>query len=565
MKKNKILSIGSSVFGITASIFALNVAKINISYALPSIPVTTFTTNNQSIFDPAVVEQNQQNQIINLVNANNPVFNAVKGLKVNNTAMPLYVIQKNRYVARTGIEEFAIGGTTGNPTAVNDAGLKKIMIYGFNNCENNLKSVFNTTLSGAEGVTLSDDEKHYVTQLAIWMYMFKHQNEPVFESSYCGNKACGFYNNFDDANNEVEYSYNDILTAVTNASNNNTANGKKLKYALKLLQIAEDDSTLSEPTGDLVGVNKTELSDKSKYDFSNDEYLLTGKVNLTNVDTSRFLNWGIQINNAGYDVSITDANGNPINGCGTNTTCSGFNKDQVIRFKIKYKDNLSSMNLKDIGITLKFNSFAISKTVVNEYRVTASSDQNIIKRLSGDDHPKIESFSKVMLARLDNQESTDNLELINFTDIEKIELDEDGNTTGNTVGGAHLIIIPPQYLNQDGTGPLSTMPENVIYDQWDTVEGKSHKTLLAPGEYYVCETVVPDGYEPAKCKKLVVPEDATSVTVFKYENKLLDIPDTGMFKKNGIYIIGGCLVIFGAIGMGIIINKGKKNKVQQSM
>ena len=303
MKKKNLLFLGSSVFCLAVSVFTLNSIKnIDVSYSIPTdtngVPTSDFTTNS-NFANP---------QKINLVGAAlgstsysagvKNSFEMVKNLKDRDNTYPLYVLSKNKYTPSTN-ETFAVGGGSNNPIDVTDAGLKKIIKYGYNNLDNP-KTVFNRqNFVTNYGTVSSDTDKQYITQLAIWLYIYK--NAGNFSSSYCANNGCQFYDNSDESNPAL-IPYNTVIEVFNTAKSQN----RNLGYVTELLNLAEGTESSA------AACNYSD--DLKNYTFDDSKkYILSGPFKLTDINDSKFLSWSVEIlDRSGYSLSITDENGNPL-------------------------------------------------------------------------------------------------------------------------------------------------------------------------------------------------------------------------------------------------------------
>lgn len=544
MKKKKLLFLSGSIFSLAISLFTLNaIRNVDVSYAIPTdangVPTADFTTNS-NFNNP---------QKINLVgdalgsssysNGYKQSFEAVKNLKDRDGTFPLYVLSKNKYTPSTN-ETFGVGSEANNPVNITDAGLKRIIKYGYNNY-NNAASVFNNqTFISNYGNVSSDNDKQYITQLAIWLYLYNH--EGTFSGSYCANNGCKFLDN-SNPDSPVVISYNDVITGLNYAKSQN----RNLGYVSELLTLAE-----TQESNAVVCNYSDNLKD---YTFNdNKSYILSGPFKLTNINSSKFISWSVEVlDRENYGLSIVDNDGNSI------SNLNNLSKDQIIRVKIPVTGDMSEKDFSGSGIKVTVNSFLESDgyPIVKDYRVTETSNGDI---LLGSGGTKIERFSNVMLGLTKGNPVSTLYYLKNFTIISKVDA-----TNGDEIGGATLEI----YNNSDMINNGSAHRDGATaIESWTSVAGESHRFYLEDGTYGLCESGYPDGYgyneagdrDITTCITFVV--NNGSVTVKQMDN--YPVPNTGLFSSKTTYTVGGALIIIGILGMVIVLGKDKKKQQIQS-
>jgi len=544
MKKKNLLFLGSSVFCLAVSVFTLNSIKnIDVSYSIPTdtngVPTSDFTTNsnfaNPQKINLVGVALGSSSYSAGVKNS----FEMVKNLKDRDNTYPLYVLSKNKYTPSTN-ETFAVGGGSNNPIDVTDAGLKKIIKYGYNNLDNP-KTVFNRqNFVTNYGTVSSDTDKQYITQLAIWLYIYK--NSGNFSSSYCANNGCQFYD-YSNESNPALIPYNTVIEAFNTAKSQN----RNLGYVTELLNLAEGSES------NAAAFNYSD--DLKNYTFDDSKkYILSGPFKLTNINDSKFISWSVEVlDRSSYGLEITDNDGNKLN----NT--NNLSKDQIIRIKIPVNGTLEQMSNRDYrasGIKVSVNTFETNGfPIVKDYRVTETSNGDI---LLGEGGTKVERFSNVMLGIIKTNPTENLFYLKNFSLISKVDA-----TNGDEIGGAELKIFNESDMNSDFTA--SIIGAEAI-TSWTSVAGETHKFFIEDGTYGLCETAFPSGYgineageQKPTCIKFVVNNNKVSVT--QMDN--YPVPNTSLFKSKISYTIGGVLIIAGIMGMVIVLGNGKKKKSQQ--
>ena len=545
MKKKKLLFLGSSVLCMGMAAFTLGTIKnVGVSYAIPTdtngLPTQNFTTNS-NFNNPTKINLVGNALPSSYSNGFKQSFEAVSNLKDSDGNIPLYVLSKNKYTPST-FETFGIGSGANNPIDVTDAGLKRIIKNGYSS-SNNPKTVFdNQSFISSYGNVTNENEKQYLTQLAIWLYLYK--NESSFSSSYCSNDACKFFDT-SNAENPSQISYANVVAALNTAKTTN----KKLSYISELLTLAEtneSDAAVCNFSSGLVN-----------YDFNdNKNYILSGPFKLTDINDSKFISWSVELIDPNhYGLSIVDNSGNAIN------NLNNLSRDQIIRVKIPVTSNLADMaekNFKTSGIKVTVNAFETSGyPIVKDYRVTDTSNgDNILLGVNG---TKTERFSDVMLGIVKGKSSETPFYLRNFTIISKV----DATDNDKEIPGAHLEIYNGSDMNNDFTASNSGA---TAIASWVSKENESHRLYLSDGTYGLCETIFPEGYgfneagdQTPTCIKLEVNNGTVNVT----QMRNYPIPDTGLFSSKISVAIGGGLIIIGIMGMVVVLGNGKKNKKQQ--
>lgn len=507
---------------------------VSVGYAISldtsGIPNGNFTTNVTSS-NPATMNLvgDALGSSSSYTQAEKDSFKVVENIRDSDGTYPLYLFSKNSMVPRNS-ETFEYGSAYGNPTVISDAGLKYIIRNGYNGSKIGTKSANNIfdrdDLKTEYGVVSNNNEKQYITQIAIWKYLY--QKSSTF-NQYCSNSRCAF-NGVADLNR-----LNTILTAAA-------ASNKKLNYINKLVDEANNPPAAND--------NTFTISNKiNNYEFKNNRaYIVTGLISLTNVDT-RFVNWSATVidpNN--YGITILDENENEL----SNT--SNLSADAKIRLKVPLRSDLTTMNLTTAGVKLQFNVLT-EDVLARDFRVSTTTDNTIVVGAGG---TKVENFSNVLMGAVTSSSSERSYNLRNFTDIRKTDLG-----SGDEIGGAGLAIYSASDIDSQSNLPKSGT--TVLKDgnnndlAWVSEAGKSKKLFLDDGNYALCETVAPDGYESkTECIPFTVANN-TAITVVTMTNSLIPIPDTGTFKSFLPYIFGFSAFIIGC-GTVFYLTKVKKKE-----
>ena len=435
---------------------------------------------------------------------NNASGSAVETYKVpmaysiSDNSKALYILSKNLEFA-TSNETF--GEDTGNPSAINDPGIKYILNHGYYN-SNRAGDIFD----GTYGTVSNNNIKQYITQMALWLYIY--EKNAVF-SELCANTkdtnvtGCNF--NYEKDNGEtVTYTTIPAANVRTMISSAATVDGYGyLRYINKLVDEA-----------------KTATNNNNNYSFDDMEeasYLIVGStltstlVNPTSSNSS-FTGYDLTIEDPNhYGAYLVDSSGEKINNL-TNRT-GGF------KLVIPINNSGEGMDLTTVKVTVigHFNSL-----VPYRYHVTDTSSENT--ELINNN--KMNNFSDVVLSINDNATARIELYPQNYTLISKTDI-----ANGNELPGAKLTIT-------------DTSSNNVV-DSWTSTD-KPHKVLLDDGTYKLCETTAPEGY--AK-KTECINFEVNNNKVEKVTMENARVPDTGAGIYKGIYYIGSLLLL---IGIGLI-------------
>ena len=516
------------------SLFAFKSMKgFKISYSVPESDVSISGSNRTTTAVKNYVGDALPSTYSDSFKAN---FEVPLNYKDSTNTYALYTLSKNKLVP-TNSESFLNVDTNINPIALSDAGLNYILKYGYSNLSNS-KTVFNNPIydNYKNGTNLSNDEKEYITQIAVWMYIYsKNLDNPSYFNSYCENNSCAFYETNGSIDSNVSYSA--VQQAIESASNYNP----HLKYITALL---------SETNGALTDTNTTIFEVDSQintYTFDNENNtFITGPIKLKNINTHRFINWSASvIDRHDNGIYITDENGNRL------TDTSNLNANSVIRLKVPIKDDPSTMQLDDCGVEITINEVDTENNA-KSFKVLSTTDNTIVV---GNNGTKIERFSDVLVANATSTSEGRLLYLSNFTIISKTDA-----TNGEEIGGAHLQVFGINDMDEETEKPM----ENATpIEEWVSIVGQSHKFHLETGRYGLCETIAPEGYQLKETCVIFSVNNDSSVTAVAMENEPIPIPDTGLFKSKILYTVGGIFIVIGLLGIVIVLSKNKTNKERE--
>ena len=479
---------------------------------------TAFTTNynsnsgsNNYMQDADIDEKYKSNYMV------------PKSLKTNGNKI-LYLFSKNLYIPSSNHTfGFDNENESGNPTTITDRGIIYIISHGYNDT-NKVNTVFTDSENKAEYGELTDEAKQqYVTQMAIWLYIYDSENKPNF-NSYCviDDKAdlCDFrsvVNSNDNNYTYGEYSYDKVRADIINQAKNNDY--KWLNYIIKLVDDAKTYKNKTAETPKLSSLSDvvfTLSSDKKKVTSS----LITPTSSKNN---ENFMYYSVAIkDDNNYGVYLVDQNNNKI----TNTT----NMSGSFKVVIPIDDDVTKMDLTSVVINI-YGIYTYDNGY--SYRITSAAAGERVKDL-----PK---YSNVSLGYVPTKTIGVKFRGRNFTDISKIDA-----TNGKELAGATLQII--NKTNDD------------VVEEW--VSGnKPHSTFLDDGEYKLCETVAPDGYKAStECIDFTIKNEQT-IQVITMKNSPITVPNTGLTGSSKLFIFGSIILLIGG-SILIIFKRTKKDVIK---
>lgn len=416
----------------------------------------------------------------------------------------IYLLQRNLEIPGSS-EKFEI--TTENPTNINDPGIMYIINHGYNNF-NKLNHIF--TSSSVYG-TCNVNQKYYVTQIALWLYLA--EKESSF-TDICHNNACKFV---DNSGNNVSAS--NVRTLINTCSEYDGYG--YLKYIIKLV---DDAKSYRGNTG--TPAISSSNSNRSTYTLDDSNSFITTDLETLEINAhgDNFLYYSFEIEDPnGLGIYLTDNNGNKLN------ESSIYPRDFGFKINIPLKDNIESVNLTSTIIHI-YGHFVLDVPIRN-YRVTDSSNGLLLPAPL-----KSQKYSNVLLGTAQEYAAEMKYTLANFVTVSKVDI-----TNDKELPGAKL--------------KVTRKSDSATYE-W-TSTNKAHYFGLEVGEYTLCETVAPIGYKK-KEECIDFTFDGTHIVSLKMENEpIVDVstPNTALFKGLSKYIFGIVLII---AGFGIFIFSYKK-------
>lgn len=477
-------------------------ALFGTSYAIKesnSLPNNTFSSNKSSVDNINLIKDALNNDNYKDIVEN---FNVQKNYRTKDNESILYSLMKNLEFP-TKSEDFEVSDS--NPSDITNKQLLYIMTHGYN--LNNTKN--NIFTNNKHGEVIDNEVKEYITQIALWLYMYEHQDSLV---EYCtttnidsGINACSFYNTDDKTLLNISY----IRDIISQAGANKDY--KYLNYIIELVDEAKS-YTYTDPT--MRDIANTAIG----YTYY-DDYITTNIINPipTNESKANYLDYSVEITDPdNYGVYITDASGLKISN--TNDLSKGF------RLYIPLKENITDMDLSKIRVSIKGKFLDDIKGY--NYKVTSSREA-----LYDNNNQK---FADQMIAYVPIKYSYTGFNLRNFVRISQID-----SRTGQNLAGATIIIKEKETNKQVAKWVSKEEPHNIILEE---------------GTYQLCDEKAPEGFEKnSDCVEFKVTNNKTqSQTIAS-----VPVPDTFASSKIASYIIG---IILFALGGGILLYSFKVNK-----
>lgn len=500
-----ITAISLSAFSLLFCVFLLNITKT--SYAIETgtfnngYPTKSFSTNLER------GSGSRTNYVQEIFGSDNSYANFMNNFSVyadyydDNNTNPLYVLMKNLEIPKA-TETFEL--SNGAVKDVKDKGITYIINHGFNNT-NTVNTVFDKSLD--------NKTRYYITQVALWLYIY--DNKSTFSSNYCKNTGAGYSacDFLDNSNRVVEI--NTIKTMLNRAKeldkNNIIDSILKLYNDAKEYKGGEDSSIGS-------------FSNSIKYSFTNDNSMIYIYNLIPNVtgNSDNYMYYAVEIDDPNsYGVYVADKNDNKID----NTS----QMNESFSVVIPIGEDITKLDLSSIKVKV-YAYFMLDEN--KSYKVTKSTSDPLPNTTSNlvvkYNDTKYDRFADNILGYTPYEIISTEFRLSNFTSISKVDV-----TNSQELPGAKLIVTS------------KSNPSN----KWEwTSTTKPHQIALESGDYTLCETIAPDGYElSTECIDFTV-KDGEFTTV-KMENKPVHIPNTSSMVNKIIIFLGLAFII---VGGGII-------------
>ena len=415
-----------------------------------------------------------------------------------------YVLHKNYLPVATGD---IIDKAEGNPSYVKDDGFRYISNYGYYN-STRPGPIFDNTY----GQVPDDSIKQYITQIAIWLYIYETMpNNCIADPSISNLNSCNF--NYVKTVSETTTYTNitpaDVRKIIANAAN--IEGYKYLNYITLLVDNAKKANYADEYTFDPLP--------NPSYSFEGNN-LVSSLITPTTKDES-YIDYYLKIEDPNkYGAYLIDSSGAKITNLENRT--GGF------KIVIPAPNYGEGMDLTTVRVVATGRFMSLTPYV---YRPTSVSDNTTALLNSGN------RISNVLLSVYDVGKPYIETWPYNYVLLSKVDI-----TNGKELAGAKLSV---------------TKTSGGSKVEW-TSTNKPYKTYLEKGEYKLCETAAPAGYaKQNNCVNFTV--DGKKVERIKLESA--PVPDTAAGVYKGIYYIGSLLLLVG-IGVVTTLLFKEKHKVK---
>ena len=470
-------------------------SQFSSSYAIPTgvdrsgVPSSTFLSN--------VTTESKTNYMQNAYGSSSVILNnfaVPTNYRTSNNSTPLYKLMKNLDTP-TQSEKFEI--IEENPTSITDKGIQYILAHGYNTT-NTTRTVFTT---GTYGAVTDNNIKEYITQIALWLYIYENKTE--FADTYCANGGCDFTSNT-SGTLMTSSAIRDLITTCGNKTNY-----QYLKYITLLVDNAKNYQ--GRKTSQMASFSSTSFSYQINDDFT---LLVTDEVTpSSSSNEDNYLYYSVEVKDPNnYGVYLVDSSNKKI----TNTN----NMSSSFKIAVPLQEKLSDMNLSSIEIQI-YGHFVRDDGY--SYRVTSSTNS----LLNDDKKPR---YAEVLYGYTPSEVVGTSFTLYNFVEISKVDI-----TNSKEIPGATLELKKKDQADDDDFG-----------ETWVSTN-KPHYIYLDDGEYMLCETIPPTGYIlNTECVNFEV-DNSHIVSVEMKNEPYIPTPPTGLFQSKIIYFIGFLLTITGVI------------------
>lgn len=431
-------------------------------------------------------------------------FEMATNFRDHTNSNPLYSMMKNLRFPTTG-EKFEL--VSGNPAEVTDDGILYILSHGYNPT-NTTNTIFTTNQYGGVSDNLV---KQYITQMALWLYLFEHRQE--FSNQYCietksGLSACDFYAT---GNNNLMNS-GSIRGLLATAAK---VNGYQYLNYIPLL--VDRANQYNKENSSMLAIHSKTLN---YVIAANGKSLVTEAITPSaSENAENYMGYSIKLNDPNqYGAYLVDNDNNKL----TNTT----NLTGSFKIYVPLKEDIATMDLSSIRVDITGSFIRLNGYT---YHVTTSNEPLL-------DGSKKQVFADILLGYVPIETSTVSLSLTNIVKISKVDAASSAELPGATL-------------------EVTDLKSGKVVDTWVSTT-KPKYLYLTPGEYKLCETIAPDDYLlNTECITFQVDEKKVTAVTMK-NNKKVEVPNTFANSSSILYLIGVLTVI---LGVAFIILTKKKS------
>jgi len=459
----------------------------------PTIPTSSFTTNyttaTKNYIQSALGSSSSYSTYFNNFDVASSYYDSSK-------KYPLYSLQKNLEFSKT-TETF--NSAEDGSYNITSEKLMYIITHGYN-LINDTNTVFSSN-------SLSDSEKQYITQVALWLFLYENQSSysDICIDTGAGYSACDFI----DTSSKVITSAN-IRTAIEAAS-------KVSGYTyLSLITNLVDEAT------NYSGNQTSSLQELDYTPSITSKYYITSTITPTaNSNSSNLMYYSIELSDPNnYGAYITDENGDKI----TNL------KELTGSFKV-YVLLSENIDLSTIKVTV-YGYFVVNKGYaykVNESTIDSNSASNIMNKYNGE---KYQKYADVILGTTPYEIVSKSFSLNNYVVISKIDA-----STGDLLEGATLVLKSKSDSLKNWTWKSTTKPYYIE---------------LSEGDYTICETEYPTGYTSSTNESnYCIDFTVSNNKILEVEIENIKVPNTSKNKTSKYIIYGIGIILSGLFLIGL--------------
>lgn len=141
--------------------------------------------------------------------------------------------------------------------------------------------------------------------------------------------------------------------------------------------------------------------------------------------------------------------------------------------------------------------------------------------------------------------TTNKYKLNLLNDYTKITISKQDMVTNEEVPGAHIKLCTDAEYNAGETAELD-LKDYTCSIEWDSTDTPHEIDMLAPGDYYLIETIAPSGYARKTSAVKITVKEESGIQPFEFENQPIRIKVSKVDQVTGKAIVGAKLQILNA-------------------
>ncbi len=354
------------------------------------------------------------------------------------------------------------------------------LIYILNN---GYGGVWNTSVIGSG---YSDDEKYYVTQLAIWLAQGTLKTSSLNANGHLGSGAIKLYNKARTYNISTPK-----ISVTSGGSMKLSSDGKS--YVSNTMTLGGQGyssatvSLVNAPAGTKIVVDGSQKDSGVKLNLGKKFYVsvpvskvtssVTMKVKVSSAGTMKKIYRYTAGSASVQNVALMYNSSVPVSAeTSTNVVPKGS-------LRITKVDNSTGTEVKLAGVKLTVKNSA--GNVVATWTTTDSNNPYVINNLALGTYTVIEESAPAGYIKSSNINVTTkagqtiDVKVVNSKNPTKVKISKQDITTKAELAGAHLVL-------KDALGK--------VVDEWDSTTSPHYIQTLTPGKYTLSETIAPEGY-----------------------------------------------------------------------